>query len=54
MADFNDTTKCAGKALAAAESVEAEARSTGGGVPFGSATPQAATEEGVGQAQVLP
>jgi hypothetical protein len=47
MADFHDSAQCAGEALAAAASVEVEARSTGGGpVPCGSATPQAATRGG--------
>jgi hypothetical protein len=41
MADFNDTTEHAREALAAAESVDVEARSTGGVVPFESATPLA-------------
>jgi hypothetical protein len=47
MADFHDSAQRADEALAAAASMEAEARSTGGGpVPCGSATPQAATRGG--------
>jgi hypothetical protein len=62
MEDFHDSARRAGEALAAATSVEAEARATGGGpsrrvrllqsqrpegaAPLGSATPQVATGGG--------
>jgi hypothetical protein len=47
MEDFHDSAQRAGETLAAAVSVEAEARAAGGGpVPSGSTTPEVATGGG--------